>query len=94
VLVRGELDLATAAEFEAAVAEQLREGRPVLLDLAELAFMDSSGVAGLHRLSQATAGGDPAFAIAATMRPGVRQVLEITGVLPLLPLESLEAPDG
>jgi anti-anti-sigma factor len=92
--VRGELDLATAPEFEAAVAAHLQAGRPVLLDLAELVFLDSTGVRSLHQLAQATAGEEPAFAIGAAMRPAVRQVLEITGVLALLPLEPPGAGSG
>jgi anti-anti-sigma factor len=85
--VRGELDLATAPEFEAAVDAHLQAGRPVLVDLAELAFLDSTGVRSLHQLAQATTGAEPAFAIGAAMPPAVRQVLEITGVIALLPLE-------
>jgi anti-anti-sigma factor len=41
--VRGELDLATAPELEAAVRAGLDDG-DVVLDLRELEFMDSSGV--------------------------------------------------
>jgi anti-anti-sigma factor len=65
--VRGELDLATAPEFEAAVGAHLQAGRPVLVDLAELVFLDSTGVRSLHHLAQSTAGGEPALAIGATM---------------------------
>jgi anti-sigma B factor antagonist len=44
VIVRGELDLATAPELEDALLPLLREGGSVLLDLRELEFMDSTGV--------------------------------------------------
>lgn len=59
----------------------------MLVDLAELVFLDSTGVRSLHHLAQTTAGEDPALAIGAAMRPAVRQVLELTGVIALLPLE-------
>jgi anti-anti-sigma factor len=44
ILVHGELDIATAPEL-AALLTRLRERRhPVVLDLSEVAFMDSSGL--------------------------------------------------
>jgi anti-anti-sigma factor len=44
VAARGELDLATAPEFEDAIAGAISAGRHVVLDLRALEFMDSSGV--------------------------------------------------
>ena len=44
VVIRGELDLATAPELEAALRAP-RRGREVVVDLRELAFMDSTGSA-------------------------------------------------
>jgi anti-anti-sigma factor len=44
VHVAGELDIATAPLLELALRESLLQGRPVVLDLRELSFMDSSGV--------------------------------------------------
>jgi anti-anti-sigma factor len=43
VHVTGELDIATAPELEAALCEAQSQARLVVLDLRELAFMDSSG---------------------------------------------------
>jgi anti-sigma B factor antagonist len=44
ILVHGELDIATAPRL-AALLKRLRERRhPVVLDLSEVAFMDSSGL--------------------------------------------------
>ncbi|HEX8104633.1 MAG TPA: STAS domain-containing protein, partial [Solirubrobacteraceae bacterium] len=82
VSVSGELDIATVAAFDAAVREQLARG-PVLLDLRALSFMDSSGVRALGALVR----GDGTLAVAADLHPNVRQVLELTGVISLLPLE-------
>jgi anti-sigma B factor antagonist len=44
VVVRGELDLATAPDLEAVVTECLDAGHHVVIDLRELEFMDSSGL--------------------------------------------------
>jgi anti-anti-sigma factor len=44
VVVRGELDLATAPDLEAVVSERLDAGQEVVVDLRDLEFMDSSGL--------------------------------------------------
>ena len=44
VVPRGELDLATAPELDAVVNERLDAGQDVVMDLRELAFMDSTGL--------------------------------------------------
>ena len=44
VVTRGELDLATAPELEAAHPGALDGGQDVVVDLRELEFMDSTGL--------------------------------------------------
>ena len=44
VVIRGELDLATAPDLEAALPERLDAGQDVVVDLRELEFMDSTGL--------------------------------------------------
>ncbi|MGZ8634898.1 MAG: STAS domain-containing protein, partial [Solirubrobacteraceae bacterium] len=44
VVIRGELDLATAPELEGALTERLDAGEDVVVDLRELAFLDSTGL--------------------------------------------------
>jgi anti-anti-sigma factor len=44
VTLRGELDLATAPDFEAVLGRNLAGGREVVVDLRSLQFMDSSGI--------------------------------------------------
>jgi anti-anti-sigma factor len=64
VVVRGEVDLMSAPEFEALVDEAILDGgvpRPVLVDLDECTFMDSSGLAVLLRARDRVEGG-PAIA--------------------------------
>jgi anti-anti-sigma factor len=47
--VAGEVDLANAAELETAVEQALGESAgPLVVDLADLAYIDSAGLAALH----------------------------------------------
>jgi anti-anti-sigma factor len=81
VAVRGELDLATAPELEQALLERLDAGQAVVLDLRDLEFMDSSGLAVLVTAHGRAADGGPKFAI---VRPAegseVAKILEIAGI--------------
>jgi anti-anti-sigma factor len=81
LLVRGEIDAAGAPALRAALAE-LREvvgGDAVVLDLSEVTFMDSSGLAALV---DASSGGRRVE----VRRPSpiVRRVIEMTGLDGLL----------
>jgi anti-sigma B factor antagonist len=77
----GELDLATAPELEQVVMPALQDGRPVLLDLRGLEFLDSSGVRSIVEAHAAAGEGGTSFAV---VHPGadspVWRVLEISGV--------------
>jgi len=84
VALAGELDLATVADAAAAIREPLARGR-VRLDLRELEFMDSSGV---HMLDAVLRDADRegwTLHVDPAMRPPVRRLLEITGLLGVLP---------
>lgn len=84
VVPSGELDLVTAPSLEQALRDADGRG-PVVLDLGELSFMDSSGLAVVLRVvkrSQAEGG-------RLTVRPGdgpVLRLLKLTGALERLPL--------
>jgi anti-sigma B factor antagonist len=78
--VRGELDLATAARLEQALAEA---GDDVLLDLRGLTFMDSTGV---RVLLEAAEAGPAGLRIVLPASGDVRVTIEETGIAPLLPL--------
>ena len=86
VAVGGEIDIATAGEFQSAVREQLAQA-PVLLDLRALTFMDSSGVAALDALMRDCERERWELAIDADLPDPVRRVLELTGLLSALPLQ-------
>ena len=83
----GELDIAHADELTAALHAQLARG-PVRLDLSGLTFMDSSGVRLLDTLMRDVAAQHWKLTMAPQLHRAVRRVLELTGMLALLPFES------
>ena len=87
VAVGGELDLATAEEFSTAVRGALAGG-PVLIDLAELSFMDSAGVRALNTALREAAEHGRELRVCEGMQPSVVQMLKLTGMLGLLPVEA------
>ena len=80
--VEGEIDLSNADELAAAAREALAAG-PVLLDLRKVAFMDSSGIRVLSVLVRDA----PELRLCDELQPAVVQVLELTGMMSVLPLE-------
>ena len=77
----GEIDLATSADFEAALSRALRaEGTTQLIvDFAEVDFCDSTGIAALDRLFGEADRRGIVLRIARPQR-GVYRLLEITGI--------------
>jgi anti-sigma B factor antagonist len=84
--VAGEIDLATADAMGDAIREQLRNG-PVLLDLAQVTFMDSSGVRVLDALMRDVDAEGWDLRIVPTLTDAVAQVLELTGIRDQLPFD-------
>ncbi|MGY1631150.1 STAS domain-containing protein [Geodermatophilus sp. SYSU D01186] len=79
----GELDVAGVADVAAPLEELLaREVQPLLVDLADLRFLDSSGVAVLIRLANRFS---PVRTRAAA--PPVRRVIEVLGLADRLGLD-------
>jgi anti-anti-sigma factor len=90
----GELDLATADAFAAEVRHHFDAG-PVLLDLGALSFLDSSGVRALDALRRDVDRHGWTLAIAPDLQPGVRRLLDMTGLLAELPFRDPPAgPDA
>lgn len=83
--LRGELDLATVPIFESALDElDFSSIRSVALDLAELAFIDVSGMRAILRLHEICV----AHSVALSIRPGpraVQRVFELTYTRSFLP---------
>jgi anti-anti-sigma factor len=80
VAVAGEVDMATAPELRTCL--DALEGR-VVVDLAEVTFLDSSGMGALvvARKRLLDLGGD---LVVRAPQPHVRHVLEVTGLTELL----------
>ena len=85
VVIRGELDLATAPELEAAIQARLDEGQDVVVDLRELAFMDSTGLRVIVSAHARAQDGEQSFVIVRP-RPGgpIERILAIAGVASVL----------
>ena len=86
VAVAGEIDVATAPAFEAALREQLAAG-PVRLDLRGLSFMDSTGIRLLDAILRERAAQGWTLLIEPTLQPAVRQVIALTGMTDALPFD-------
>lgn len=81
----GELDLANASTAESALEESLASGEQVVVDMRELEFIDSTGIALLvSALGQSGAERRVRFIPSAS--PAVTRVLELTGLAERLPL--------
>jgi anti-sigma B factor antagonist len=81
----GELDLANAGTAESALEGSLANGTPVIVDMRELEFIDSTGIALLvSTLSRNEDGTKVSFI--PSVFPAVTRVLELTGLAERLPL--------
>lgn len=85
IRLRGELDLAGAPRLAEAVRDEARDGDPVVLDMSEVTFIDSTGVRTLLDAARAV---DVPMALLAPSHRVVR-VLELTRLRDRLP----ELPD-
>jgi anti-sigma B factor antagonist len=80
VEVRGELDMATSVQLQESLRRLVDAGdRHLVVDLAEVGFMDSSGLGALVTVFQTLTDADGWLRLAA-VQPTVRRVLSITSV--------------
>jgi anti-anti-sigma factor len=80
VSVGGEVDLGTASQLNDTALDALREVSPnLVLDLAGVTFMDSTGLKVLLTISRRAELADGSFAVAGATR-SVRRVLSLTGL--------------
>jgi anti-sigma B factor antagonist len=87
VALRGELDVADAVSVAAALAAVAARERAIIVDLAGLEFIDSSGVAALARGRKHArhAGGD---LLLAAPRQQVLRVLTLTRLIDVFPVHA------
>ncbi|MFL6099073.1 MAG: STAS domain-containing protein [Actinomycetales bacterium] len=81
----GEVDLALAESLDVTATEATASGKPVIVDVERVTFIDSTGLAFLSRLAAAghEIGSAPRI-VGASCR--VRDTIEIGGLLPVLDL--------
>jgi anti-sigma B factor antagonist len=87
VVVRGEIDLATAEEFRRALHEAIHVCGRLEIDLADTTFMDSTGLAVLVGAHQQL-GPSHAAIVLRDPRPLIRKALEISGVSELVDIQT------
>jgi anti-anti-sigma factor len=84
--VSGEIDIATVDEVAAAVRDELVEG-PLLLDLHGLSFIDSSGLRMLIDLLRESEQAGWSLTIANELHANVKRLLNMAGILDMLPFD-------
>jgi len=88
----GELDMATQGELRAALVRQAAAGA-VTLDLAELRFLDTSGLRLILEMTQAARRDGFTFTVLPG-RPAVQRMFEVAGVTDLVPFPASEEGGG
>ena len=86
VRIVGEIDVATSPQIDEVLGQC--DGATVYIDLADVTFMDSSGIAVLARAHERAARGDFELTIA-NATPNVRKLFAITGLEELLASEPI-----
>jgi anti-anti-sigma factor len=89
VAVSGELDLSNAAELEKVLleTEQVQGVERIWLDIGELEFIDSSGIAILLEAINRSSSDSNRLRLTGSPSPEVRRIIEITGIADRLPVD-------
>lgn len=85
VRVRGEIDVVSRERFEAAMSEALDAGGPMVVDMREVTFCDSTGLNALVTANRHAIERGTAMALVA-LAPRVRRVFRITAVDEFIPI--------
>jgi anti-sigma B factor antagonist len=83
LVLHGELDIATAPELIDLLARLRHHGHAVTVDLAEVTFMDSTGLTALMDARRQSESNGWAFSVRRPS-PAVRRVFDLAGVTRLL----------
>ncbi len=89
VIVRGALDISTADTFREQLLRALADGE-VVLDLSELHFMDSSGLAAIDAVLRDPSAGR--LSVHPHIHERVRKILEMTRMIEALPFARSDEP--
>lgn len=80
IVVEGEVDLATVEELETAIDRVFSDNsRPLVVDLRESTFMDSTGLKALVMANRKFDESDRSFAVAVSRGP-VARLIDLSGV--------------
>jgi anti-anti-sigma factor len=85
LVLDGELDLAAAYDLETALSRLCDEGGPIELDLRGVTFMDSMGMRSLLTARDMCTEAGSSLLVQAG--EGQRKMLEVTGLIEVLPLK-------
>ncbi|HWK29469.1 MAG TPA: STAS domain-containing protein [Solirubrobacter sp.] len=88
VVVEGEHDIYTAPTLRERLDEALGRGGGIVVDLTGATFVDSSVLGALldARRRAIDAGQGYVVCVGKTVEPGVQRILDITGLVPVLPV--------
>ena len=86
--VEGEIDLSNAAELEMAISHAVaNEAVGLVVDLAEVDYLDSSGVTLLFNLSRRVSRRQQEFVVVVPSEAHVREILTLSGATEALELQ-------
>jgi anti-anti-sigma factor len=91
VHVFGEVDIACASEFERTLDEAGASGVPIVVDLEECRYMDSTGLTALVRAVKRYG---PHIEVAVAERSVIARLMQITGMEKILPIKFNDKGDG
>jgi anti-sigma B factor antagonist len=94
VSAEGEVDLVTSPELERVLMRELLADRDVLLDLSRIDFIDSTGLHAIIESVGTAKEGGRALTLSAELSPHARRLMEIVGLLPVIPLAGAEQARG
>lgn len=81
VRVRGEIDVATSPAFEQALVDAAEADRPLVIELGETTFMDSTGLSVLVKVASLVGSDtEPARLVIDSPCPAVYKTLTVSGI--------------
>ena len=86
--VKGEIDLATAEQFRASMEEAIARHSPVLVDMADVTFIDASGLRVILQAAESANGHGP---LRLTHAARVKRLFELVGLTEVQSLELRES---
>jgi anti-sigma B factor antagonist len=86
VQVRGELDISTSPQLDEALRREIDAGKRVVVDLSEIAFIDSTGLNTLITALRASSSNGAGLMVSPSLPAQVQRVLEVTGLNEVLPI--------